>query len=113
MGYSPRSRKELDMSEQLHVHFSFHRATDAPKLQASSQDENVVLACSEGGVFGFLTSEGHQSDTHACPVERLMVSTSLNKPKPKLNTADSKFLKNILGKYLIVKAWRTCKFLLK
>ena len=102
MGYSPRSRKELDMSEQLHVHFSFHRATDAPKLQASSQDENVVLACSEGGVFGFLTSEGHQSDTHACPVERLMVSTSLNKPKPKLNTADSKFLKNSLGKPLTV-----------
>ena len=36
VGYSPRGRKESDTTERLHFHFSFHRATDAPKLQASS-----------------------------------------------------------------------------
>ena len=52
----------------------------------------VALGCSEGGVFGSVMSYGQPLDAHADPVERLVVSSSLNW----LRTS-SKFLKNNLS----------------
>ena len=60
----------------------------------------AVLACSEGGVLGPLTLKGYDSDT--CPVGGWMVPISLNWVELELELADSKFLKNKLGKHLIV-----------
>lgn len=60
----------------------------------------AVLACSEGGVLGPLTLKGYDSDT--CPVGGWMVPISLNWLELELEIADSKFLKNKLGKHLTV-----------
>ena len=35
MGYSPRDRKELDMTERLHFHFSFFQAGSCPLTKVS------------------------------------------------------------------------------
>ena len=69
----------------------------ATKLQASSPDD--VLARSEGWVLGPMTSQVHPS---TCPVAASWIPTSLNQLKLKLNTADSKFVNNNLGKHLII-----------
>ena len=53
--------------------------------------------CSQGGVFGILTSKGR-----VCQVGGLVVVTSLNWLDFELDIADSKFVKNNLGKHLIV-----------
>ena len=74
----------------------------ATKLQASPPDtcsENDVLAHSEGWVLGPMTSQVHPS---TCPVAASWIPTSLNQLKLKLNTADSKFVNNNLGKHLII-----------
>lgn len=62
----------------------------------------AVLPRTEGGVLGPLMSEGHQLDTHDCPVGGSVVPTSLKQLKLKLNTADSKSLKNNSSKHLIL-----------
>ena len=52
----------------------------------------VALGCSEGGIFGSVMSYHHPLDAHTDPVERSVVSSSLNW----LRTS-SKFLKNNLN----------------
>ena len=58
----------------------------------------AVLVLSEGGVFGPLTSKGHQEETHSCPVEGSMVLTSFNSLELELDITGFKFLKNNWGK---------------
>lgn len=48
-----------------------------------------------------LTSKGHGADTSACPVGGSVVLTNLNRVELQLDTADSKFLKNISGEHLV------------
>lgn len=62
----------------------------------------AALACSEGGVLDPLTLKGYDSDTRTCPVGGWMVPISLNWLELELEIADSKFLKNKLGKHLTV-----------
>ena len=71
-------------------------------LRGMHIQEMAVSACSEGEVLVPLTPKGHEPDTHTCPVDGLVVPTSLNRLELELDRADSKFLKNNLGKHLIV-----------
>lgn len=56
-------------------------------------------------------SKGHQVDTGTCPVGGLVVLTTFNHLKLKLDTADSEFLKNNSGKHITeCDAWKICNF---
>ena len=81
-------------SGQVQVSFRLHHGKQIQKMSA--------LACSEGGVWGPLMFKGHQVDTDTCPVGGSVVLTTLNHLKLKLDTADSKFLRNNSSKHLIV-----------
>ena len=50
-------------------------------------------------------SKGHQVDTGTCPVGGLVVLTTFNHLKLKLDTADSEFLKNNSGKHITESMW--------
>lgn len=70
------------------------------KPQASSQEEDAAPARSEGGAFSPLTSKGRPCDPGACPLGGSVVSSSVNRRKLPIDTADVKFLKNNSGEHL-------------